>query len=94
MVLFIIIRCTCSLQVLLPKMKHGDKGNLTKSQAKSQQQRKKRKQDRTRSKPRNSVSGVGIVFSTDLVLTPAVGESLLSWFLGFSNLEAYSLFGD
>lgn len=46
-------------------MKHGDKGNLTKSQAKSQQQRKKRKQDRTRSKPRNPVSGVGRVFSID-----------------------------
>ncbi|KAG5197956.1 hypothetical protein JEQ12_007646 [Ovis aries] len=58
-------------------MKPGDKGNLAKSQAKSQQQRKKRKQDRTRSEPRNPMSGVGRVFSTDLVLTPAVGLLIL-----------------
>lgn len=35
-----------------------------------------------------------LVWVESSVLTPAVGESLLSWFLSFSNLEAYSLFGD
>ena len=66
---------------LVTTMKHGGKGDLGESQAKSQQQRKKREQDRTRSEPRNPMSGVGRVSSTDLVLVPAVGESLLSWFL-------------
>lgn len=66
---------------LVKTKKHGGKGDLGECQAKSQQPRKKREQDRTRSETRNPMSGVGRVFSTDLVLVPAVGESLLSWFL-------------
>lgn len=73
---------------LVTTMKHGGKGDLGESQAKSQQQRKKRKQDRTRSEPRNPC----LVWVESSVLTwswPLQWVSL--FFLGFSNWKPHCL---
>lgn len=76
---------------LVTTMKHGGKGDLGESQAKSQPQTKKREQDRTS-------------LSLEIPCLVWVESSVLTWswplqwvslcFLGFPNLEASSLFGD